>query len=118
PADIPKLQAAKANGTYTDWEKVIYGETGSIKNTHLSITGGNEKTKFYVNGSASNETGIIKNTGFARYSIRANIDHKLNNWIDFGISSNYVSSNNDRGWTGNDNSNVNYGYSLPYTKPY
>ncbi len=117
-ADIPKLQAAKANGTYTDWEKVIYGETGSIKNTHLSITGGNEKTRFYVNGSASNETGIIKNTGFKRYSIRANIDHKLNNWIDFGISSNYVNSNNDRGWTGNDNSNINYGYSLPYTKPY
>ncbi|UFH57026.1 SusC/RagA family TonB-linked outer membrane protein [Spirosoma sp. KNUC1025] len=117
-ADIPKLQAARQNGTYTDWERVIYGETGSIKNTHLSVTGGNEKTKFYVNGSASNETGIIKNTGFTRYSIRANIDHKLNNWIDFGISSNYVNSNNDRGWTGNDNSNINYGYSLPYTKPY
>lgn len=116
--DIPKLQAAKQNGTYTDWEKVVYGETGSIKNTHLSVAGGNEKTRFYVNGSASNETGIIKNTGFSRYSIRANIDHKLNNWIDFGISSNYVYSNNDRGWTGNDNSNINYGYSLPYTKPY
>lgn len=117
-ADIPKLQAAKQNGTYTDWEKVIYGETGSIKNTHLSITGGNEKTKFYVNGSAANETGIIKNTAFARYSIRANIDHKLNNWIDFGISTNYVNSNNDRGWTGNDNSSINYGYSIPYTRPY
>ncbi|WP_461146748.1 SusC/RagA family TonB-linked outer membrane protein [Spirosoma pulveris] len=117
-ADVAKLQAAKQNGTYTDWERVIYGETGSIKNTHLSVTGGNEKTKFYVNGSASNETGIIKNTGFTRYSIRANIDHKLNNWIDFGISTNYVNSNNDRGWTGNDNSNINYGYSLPYTKPY
>ncbi|GAB2569443.1 TonB-dependent receptor [Spirosoma areae] len=117
-ADIPKLQAAKQNGSYTDWERVVYGETGSIKNTHLSVTGGNEKTKFYVNGSASNETGIIKNTAFTRYSIRANVDHKLNNWIDFGISSNYVNSNNDRGWTGNDNSNINYGYSLPYTRPY
>ncbi|MBC8151534.1 MAG: SusC/RagA family TonB-linked outer membrane protein [Bacteroidetes bacterium] len=117
-AEIAQLQAAKQNGTYTDWERVVYGETGSIRNTRLSVTGGNEKTKFYVNGSASDETGIIKNTGFQRYSLRANIDHKLNDWIDFGITSNYVNSNNDRGWTGNDNSNVNYGYSLPYTRPY
>ncbi|MFM6346665.1 MAG: hypothetical protein ACKPFK_16165, partial [Dolichospermum sp.] len=63
-------------------------------------------------------TGIVKNTGFQRYSIRANIDHKITNWLDFGISSNFVSTNNDRGWAGNDNTNINYGYSLPYSKPY
>ncbi len=116
--DIPALNAAKANGTYTDWERVVYGGTGAIKNTRLGITGGNEKTKFYVNGSLSDETGIIKNTGFQRYSIRANLDHKLTSWLDFGISSNYIVSNNDRGWTGNDNSYVNYGYSLAYSRPY
>ncbi|MBC3785840.1 SusC/RagA family TonB-linked outer membrane protein [Spirosoma utsteinense] len=118
PGDIPLLRAARANGTYTNWEKVMYGGTGAIRNSRLGITGGNEKTKFYVNGSISDETGIIKNTGFQRYSIRANVDHKLTNWLDFSINSNYIVSNNDRGWTGNDNSYVNYGYSLPYTKPY
>jgi len=116
--EIAALNAAKANGTYTDWEREVYGGTGAIRNTRLGITGGNEKTKFYVNGSLSDETGIIKNTGFQRYSVRANIDHKLTNWLDFGISSNYIVSNNDRGWTGNDNSYVNYGYSLAYTRPY
>lgn len=118
PSEIPLLKAAKANGTYTDWEREIYGGTGSIKNTRLGIAGGNEKTKFYVNAGLANELGIIKNTGFQRYSVRANIDHKINNWLDFSVNSNYIVSNNDRGWTGNDNSNVNYGYSLPYTKPY
>lgn len=116
--DIPLLRASKANGSYTDWERVVYGGTGQIRNTRLSVTGGNEKTKFYVNGSINDETGIIKNTGFQRYSFRANIDHKFNNWLDFSVNSNFVQSNNDRGWTGNDNSNINYGYSLPYTKPY
>ncbi|MCY7357684.1 MAG: TonB-dependent receptor, partial [Rudanella sp.] len=118
PGEIPLLRAAKANGTYTDWEREIYGGTGSIKNTRLGIAGGNDKTKFYVNAGIANELGIIKNTGFQRYSVRANMDHKINNWLDFSINSNYIVSNNDRGWTGNDNSNVNYGYSLPYTKPY
>jgi TonB-linked SusC/RagA family outer membrane protein len=117
-ADIPLLNAAKADGTYTNWEKEIYGETGSIKNTRLSVTGGDQKTKFYINGSIADETGIVKNTGFQRYSIRANIDHKITKWLDIGISSNFVSTNNDRGWAGNDNTNINYGYSLPYTRPY
>ena len=117
-ADIPLLRAAKANGTYTDWEKALFGETGQIRNSRLSVTGGNEKTKFYINGSIANETGIVKNADFKRYSIRANIDHKLNGWIDFGITSNFVNTDNNRGWTGNDNSNTNYGYALPYTKPY
>ena len=117
-SEIGRLRAAKANGTYTDYEREIYGGTGQIRNTRLGIAGGNEKTKFYINGSISDETGIIKNTGFQRYSLRANIDHKLTNWLDFSINSNYIVSNNDRGWTGNDNSNVNYGYSLPYTRPY
>ncbi len=46
--EIPLLQAAKANGTYTDWERVIYGGSGKISNTRLGITGGNDRTKFYV----------------------------------------------------------------------
>lgn len=117
-AEIAKLRAAKQNGTYTDWERVVFGGTGAIRNTRLGITGGNDRTQFYVNGSIQDETGIIKNTGFARYSIRANIDHKLTSWLDFGVNSNYIVSDNDRGWTGNDNSYVNYGYALPYTRPY
>lgn len=116
--EIPALRAARSNGTYTDWEKVVFGETGQIRNTRLSIMGGDEKTKFYVNGSIADETGIVKNTGFGRYSLRANLDHKVNSWLTIGINSNYIYTNNDRGWSGNDNSNINYGYNLPYTKPF
>lgn len=118
PNEIPALRAARQNGTYTDWERVVYGEVGQIRNTRLGVAGGDEKTKFYINGSMADETGIVKNTGFQRYSLRANIDHKFNKWIDLGVGSNYIQSNNDRGWVGNDNSYVNYGYSLPYTKPF
>ena len=116
--DVALLNKSKADGTYTDWERVLFGGTGRIRNTRLSVAGGDEKTRFYINGSIADETGIVKNTGFGRYSLRANIDHKISRWLDVGISSNYVFTNNDRGWAGNDNSSINYGYSIPYTKPY
>jgi TonB-dependent SusC/RagA subfamily outer membrane receptor len=86
-AEKDLITTSKANGTYTNWEKEIFGGSGSIKNTRLSISGGDQKTKFYINGGLADETGIIKNTGFQRYSIRANIDHKITNWLDIGISS-------------------------------
>lgn len=116
--DVPAFKAAKASGKYYDYEKELYGEKGIIKNTRLSLTGGDEKTKFYINGSYADEKGIIKNTGFARASIRANIDHKITKWLDLGVSLNYINTNTDRGWAGNDNSNINYGYSIPYTHPW
>ena len=107
-----------AGGKFTNWEQVIFGETGQIKNTRLSVTGGSDKTSFYINGSYSDEKGIVKNTGFTRASIRANVDHKITKWLDLGVNMNFINSNNDRGWAGNDNSNVNYGYNIPYTPPY
>lgn len=107
-----------AAGKYTDWEKEIFGETGAIKNSRLSFTGGSDQTSFYVNGSYSDENGIVKNTGFSRASIRANIDHKVTKWLDLGVNSNFILSDNDRGWAGNDNSNTNYGYNIPYTPNY
>lgn len=116
--DVSAFKAAKASGKYYDYEKELYGEKGIIRNTRLSLTGGDEKTKFYINGSLADEKGIIKNTGFTRASFRANIDHKVTKWLDFGVSSNFINTNTDRGWAGNDNSNINYGYSIPYTHPW
>ncbi len=107
-----------AGGKSTNWEKELFGATGQIKNSRLSFTGGNEKTSFYVNGSYADETGIVKNTGFTRASIRTNIDSKITKWLDLGVNLNYVNSDNDRGWVGNDNTNINYGYNIPYTPSY
>jgi TonB-linked SusC/RagA family outer membrane protein len=106
------------NGKLTDYEKEIFGNKGLITNSRLSFVGGNDKTSFYVNGSLNDETGIVKNTGFQRASIRANIDNKVTRWLDLGVSANFVRSENDRGWVGNDNSNINYGYNIPYNRPW
>lgn len=111
-------QFAAAGGKSTDWERVIFGETGNIRNTRLSFTGGSEKTSFFVNANYSDETGIVKNTGFTRASIRANIDNKITKWLDLGVNMNFINTDNDRGWVGNDNSTINYGYNIPYSVPF
>jgi TonB-linked SusC/RagA family outer membrane protein len=108
-----------AQGRVYDYEREFYGETGIISNSRLSISGGNDKTRFFVGGNLRNETGIIKNTGFERNNLRANIDHKLNDFIDISVNSAYMYTNTDRGFTGNqNNTGASIGYTLAYVPSY
>ena len=47
-----------------DYEDEIYGNKGIISDSKISISGGNEKTQFYVATSYRDEEGIIKNGHF------------------------------------------------------
>lgn len=95
-----------------DYEDYFYGNTGLLSNSRLSITGGDDKTRFFVSGTITDEEGTVKKTGFQRSSIRANIDHKINSNISISLNSNYINSKTDRGFTGNQN---NTGASIGYT---
>ena len=92
---------AVANGTLRDYEELIFGREGAQVNTQISVSGGDAQTQFYVSGAFKDENGIIVNTGFDRYSLRANIDHQLNDNIDISSSTNYINTETNRGWTGN-----------------
>ncbi|WP_205501895.1 SusC/RagA family TonB-linked outer membrane protein [Rufibacter psychrotolerans] len=111
-------QAATASGNLHDYEKEVFGNTGTVYNTRLSVSGGNEKTKFYLAAARNDETGIVKRTGFERNSIRANIDHQISRRFDLSLSSNYIRSSNQRGFTGNDNNGIALSYNLAYTPNY
>ncbi|MBT8293245.1 MAG: SusC/RagA family TonB-linked outer membrane protein, partial [Eudoraea sp.] len=108
-----------ARGSLYNFEDIIYGETGFITETRLNATGGNEKTKFYLGGGYRDEEGIIKNTGFDRFSLRSNIEHKISDVFDFTSTTNYTRSNSSRSFTGNENEGgLSYGYTLAFTRPW
>ncbi len=115
--EAARFAAAQAAGQVIDLEDEIYGENGFIRDTRLKITGGNDKTTFYVGGSLRNEDGIILNTGFARNSLRLNLNHKLNDKLSIGVNSNYINSNAQRSFTGNENEGgLSYGYTLAFSR--
>ncbi len=119
PGEIAALNQAIAEGRNLDLEKEMYGETGFLTNTQINVSGGNDKTSFFVSGGLQDEDGIIKRTGFKRYSIRANIDHRITDRIKLGVSSNYVKTENQRGFTGNqNNTGGSLGYAIAYTRSY
>lgn len=115
--ELERLKGAQGK-TY-DFEKIFFGETPLLLASKLSLSGGNERTQFFVSGALNKEDGIMKNTGFDRRSIRANIDHKLNDRVSFSLNSNYLNSNTDRGFTGNqNNTGASIGYNIAYLPNY
>jgi len=113
--DVNEYDAAVAAGKIYDYEKEMYGEKGIIRNTTLSMNGGNDKTSFYFSAGTKKEDGIVKRTGYSNNSLRLNVDHKITDNIKVGISTNYINSSADRGLSGNDNAGITFGIALSST---
>ncbi|RAU82313.1 SusC/RagA family TonB-linked outer membrane protein [Pontibacter arcticus] len=112
---VPVFIAARNAGKLYDYEKELYNNTGMIYTTRLNVSGGNEKTRFFVGGLLQDEEGIVKTTGYEKKSIRFNIDHTISKLFDFSLSSNFINSSSDRGLTNNDNAGVSFGVALTST---
>src|SRR4030095_13007007 len=48
---------AQAAGKLYDYENEVYGKTGFLRNTVLSMTGGSDKTSFYFSAAQKDEGG-------------------------------------------------------------
>jgi TonB-linked SusC/RagA family outer membrane protein len=117
--ELERFRAAQASGTFVDYEDYFYNNRATLLNSRLTVSGGNDKTKFFISGNVTSEEGTVRNTGFERYSIRANIDHKISKIFNFSVSSNYIRSNADRGFTGNqNNTGASIGYNIAYVPNY
>lgn len=77
--------------TRYDYQDYIFRNANGTDN-NLSISGGTDKTKYYLSGSYLFNQGIVPNTDFQRFSFRSNIDQVLNNWASFNLGLNYVNS--------------------------
>ncbi len=87
----PVLPTATTPVSRYDYQDYIF-RTGIGTDNNVSVSGGTEKSKYYVSGSYFFNQGIVKNTDFRRYSFRANIDQVLNKVLSFNLGLNYVNS--------------------------
>ncbi|MEJ7829103.1 MAG: SusC/RagA family TonB-linked outer membrane protein, partial [Segetibacter sp.] len=65
--------------TRYDYQDDIFKSSYGTDN-HISVNGGSDKASYYFSGSYLKNDGIIRNTNFQRYGIKARTDLTLNNW--------------------------------------
>ena len=74
-----------------DYNDYIFHTAVGTDNT-VSVSGGRDKTKYYLSGSYYFNEGIVKNTDFRRFSFRSNIDQEINSQLSFSLGLNYINS--------------------------
>lgn len=74
-----------------DYQNQIF-DTGVGSENTVSVSGGNDLTKYFVSGSYLRNEGIIRNTNFERYSARLNLDQRVSDWLSFNYGLSYSKS--------------------------
>lgn len=88
-ARIPDYIASYLNGETglinTDWQDEIF-QTAAMQQYDISVSGGNQKLSHYTSASFVSQDGIIKDSGFQRFSARSNIQAVINKRVTFDLS--------------------------------
>lgn len=74
-----------ALGRSTDYVAGLM-QTGSIQSHQIGVSGGSEKTTFFISGNYFRDVGIVQNQDFTRYTFRINLDHQINKKVKIGTS--------------------------------
>ncbi len=114
-SNIDLYRQSVANGQIHDYEDELFGNKGGLFNTRLTVSGGNDRTQFFIGGTYKNEEGIVINTGYEKEDARINLNHKFNDWLEASVSTNYIHASADRGFFNNDNSGTTMGIALTST---
>ena len=77
-----------------DYQDLVF-RTAPMSSYQASVTGGSDKISYLLSGNFLSQGGIVHTSNFDRYSLRANLDVRLNNRLKVGLSLN-PTFNNER----------------------
>ena len=60
--------------------------TGNLQNYDGSVSGGNDKTRYYIGGGYNKQQAILRTNDFQRASFKFNLDQQINNKVRIGTS--------------------------------
>lgn len=81
----------------TDWYDVILRNAWQ-QNHNLSLSGGNEKSTFFLNFGFLKDEGIVIDNDFQRFTIRFNNEYNISDKIKFGLLTSFGNSINQNGF--------------------
>ncbi len=89
----------------TDWQDQIY-RLGWSQEYNASVSGGTDKGYYAFSGNYTDQTGIIKNTGFQRYSLSLNTAWHITKWLEIGTSQHFSHAKTNFQRTNSENTGI------------
>ncbi|HEX5155113.1 MAG TPA: TonB-dependent receptor [Parafilimonas sp.] len=67
----------------TDWQDEYFRQ-GSMTQTNIGVSGGNDISRFYASAGFFDQTGTAPAVGYKRYNFRINSEHHISKTFSFG----------------------------------
>ncbi|GHU89642.1 SusC/RagA family TonB-linked outer membrane protein [Bacteroidia bacterium] len=84
----------------TDWQGLLLSDNSLMQNYAISVSGGDEKTRFLTTINYMDQEGIVKSTGMEKLTLRANLDRDISSTIKMGLNLSLAQVNSDRAGLG------------------
>ena len=84
-----------SNQADTDWGSLAFQDAPS-QQYDLNLSGGSDKTTFFISGQMLDQTGILLGNAFNRMTGRINLTHKVTERLSIGINMSITRSLNER----------------------
>src|SRR5690606_17488773 len=95
--DIEKFKSGDYPWTHpnTDWYDIALKDYSTTNHHNLSLSGGSENISYFASFGKQFDDGIYTNslTSYNRYNLRANLDFKLNDFINIGLDLSGIQEN-------------------------
>lgn len=91
----PPFADPASYGKGTDWIDEL-SRTGVYQDYHVSLKGGNKETRYSASFGYHNNQGVVKGSGYRRYSGLASVESKLTRKLRWGLRVNYTHQDTDR----------------------
>ncbi len=69
----------------TNWQKELFKQA-IMSEHHLSISGGNEKTKYSISGGYKDQEGLVLGSDYNRATGRVNLSSQAKDWLNLGVN--------------------------------
>ena len=85
-ADVPEIyRHPELIGEGTNWFDAIT-RNAPMEEINLNMSGGTDKIRTYISAGYFNQDGVILNTGYQRFSVRANVDANISDRFKAGFN--------------------------------
>lgn len=83
-----QADAALAGLPNFDWQNAVL-QTGTVQNIDVSMSGGSDKTTFYLGANVNKQSTVFKKVDFERYGLNLDLKHQLHKRITFTSNINF-----------------------------
>ncbi len=73
-------------GVNTDWQAAVLRSNAFQMDHNLSLSGATDLNSYYFSLGYSTQEGVSIPNEMSRYSVRANVDQKVNKWVTIGTN--------------------------------